>query len=342
MNQRKFAFTLIEMLATIAIIALLAGLLLPAFSRARDSSKTLTCQTRFREVARGWQIYADENDGAIVFGRMAKVPDDPSTPKNENYYNVGNGLKNRPRWLAIIAGEIGIPAFNKPEPNNERQDYDNEVYQCPEVSTWVDERNHPFGYNYQFLGNARMSNNRFINFPVILSQIKATGGTVIAADAMGTAAAFSSGARGSYANDPAPNRFENMANHAWSLDPPRLTDKSDRGEGIVDTPTTPRSAVDPRHRGKTNAVFVDGHAEAKTPVELGYRMTTNGCFANEPDADCEGTSGGGTGASTYSPSDERLVRYRVQGAPPGDDGIDWANNRFFSGTGKDDDPPELP
>ena len=44
--------------------------------------------------------------------------------------------------------------------------------------------------------------------------------------------------------------YQALGNHGWSLDPPRLTDESDRGTG---DPGSPRTAVDPRHQDKVNA-----------------------------------------------------------------------------------------
>ena len=57
---------------------------------------------------------------------------------------------------------------------------------CPD---WTNSRNYPFGYNYQFLGNARYktSGGKFINYPVKTGRIKAAE-TVMATDCMGTAA----------------------------------------------------------------------------------------------------------------------------------------------------------
>ena len=37
-------------------------------------------------------------------------------------------------------------------------------YICPTVPKWDDERNSSYGYNHQFLGNARMNNGTFYNF----------------------------------------------------------------------------------------------------------------------------------------------------------------------------------
>ena len=56
-------FTLIELLVVIAIVAILAALLLPVLSRAKDSGRTTACRNNHRQLALAWQGYInDHND----------------------------------------------------------------------------------------------------------------------------------------------------------------------------------------------------------------------------------------------------------------------------------------
>ncbi|MBK8268471.1 MAG: prepilin-type N-terminal cleavage/methylation domain-containing protein [Planctomycetes bacterium] len=183
-QQRRSAFTLIELLVVIAIIAVIIAILLPALSSAREKSRSTLCLTRLRSLSLGWHMYADDNNDMAVPGRMFNAAGGTGNPAN--YYDVGNGEKYRPRWTATMGKYVGLFAFNPPIPDDDRQDYDSPIYQCPTAPDRMDARNHAFGYNYQFLGNARQVAGVYRNFPVSRSRISSFASTVMAADCMGT------------------------------------------------------------------------------------------------------------------------------------------------------------
>jgi prepilin-type N-terminal cleavage/methylation domain-containing protein/prepilin-type processing-associated H-X9-DG protein len=297
MNQR--GFTLIELLVVIAVIAVLIAILLPALGRAREAGRGTVCLSNMRQLSLGWHMYADASNDAPPAHRPPSFSGGGSNPRN--HYEVGNGLKFRPTWIAFIGSHVGVFPFAEPSTTNGRQDFTNKVYVCPTAPMYIDERNHGIGYNYQFLGNARLRpDGRYTHWPIKRSSLQTPAEMVMAGDAMGTAAGVPASRRTAYENDG--TLYTAVGNHAYTLDPPRLTARSDKGTG--DPGANARSAVDPRHDGTAKVVFVDGHGRAMSLSALGYRVGPEG----------EALESGG-------PTD------------------DPAHNRLFSGTGADDEPP---
>ena len=60
-------FTLIELLVVIAIIAILAAILLPALSSARERAQGLICLNNTHQLALAWQLYADDHNGELPY-----------------------------------------------------------------------------------------------------------------------------------------------------------------------------------------------------------------------------------------------------------------------------------
>lgn len=64
-TRRRGAFSLIELLVVVAIIAVLAGLLLPALSQARSRATAVRCTAQLRQLGIGCALYADENNDRL-------------------------------------------------------------------------------------------------------------------------------------------------------------------------------------------------------------------------------------------------------------------------------------
>jgi prepilin-type N-terminal cleavage/methylation domain-containing protein len=59
------AFTLIELLTVLAVVALLVALLLPALSGASEKANGIQCLNNSRQIAVAWMLYAENHDGRL-------------------------------------------------------------------------------------------------------------------------------------------------------------------------------------------------------------------------------------------------------------------------------------
>lgn len=85
-GNRPRAFSLIELLVVLAVVALLAALLLPALGRSKDRARTIACQNHLRQLQICWYLYAGDNTDVL--------------PPNNSVYSLtsGNPLARGASW----------------------------------------------------------------------------------------------------------------------------------------------------------------------------------------------------------------------------------------------------
>lgn len=93
------AFTLVELLVVIGIIALLIGILLPALSRANEMSKRTACASNLRQIGMSAIAFAGQNKGWFPMSHGTGAPAAVGQPPVADLARLPQ-LVNRTDWLA--------------------------------------------------------------------------------------------------------------------------------------------------------------------------------------------------------------------------------------------------
>ena len=76
-RRRRPAFTLVELLVVIALVAVVAGLLMPAVSVAREKANAAACASNLRQVYNAVMMFVSDHDGGLP--RASIVAETPET-----------------------------------------------------------------------------------------------------------------------------------------------------------------------------------------------------------------------------------------------------------------------
>lgn len=80
-SSRRGAFTLIDLLVSISVIAVLIALLLPSLAAVNETSRRVVCQSNIRQIGLGVVMYADDRGGYLPYslylgsGASSAVPE---------------------------------------------------------------------------------------------------------------------------------------------------------------------------------------------------------------------------------------------------------------------------
>ncbi len=214
-------------------------------------------------------------------------------------YDFGNGPQYRPRWYDILGSYSGVHPVRNPSPTSD----DSERIENDAFLCPAEpdwDNARNYPYGYNFQFLGNMREHARRRFVNFPVPVtRISAARTVMAADSLGTAAGKPKSMRSAYQADGAHEVAAVGNHGYTIDPPRLTETSDYSLSGHRSPAD-RSAPAPRHRKKANFVFCDAHVELLSLQDVGYAV--------EPDES-------------------------VPVAGPG------VHNRFFSGTGNDDDPP---
>ena len=254
MKSQQRIFSLIELLVVIAIISILAALLLPALSRARDMSMRISCLNNIRQVGLGIIQYGLDHNDIIVPHKIGTSDSRGLT-----------GEINVP-WSYIIAPYIGVADKDWNTSNGSKNYWYPsskvlpKILMCPAArkTTYYIGMIH-YGMLQYNIGGALWNNDGYYTSRTVMKFSKVSGAS----------------------------KKGMICDSVYSTMTPHFFD----GIDFAPDDTTGTSSVDnrgkyisrQRHRRNTNFAFLDGHAETVSESDLRQKhMPAQGNIKTDP------------------------------------------------------------